>query len=471
MRWDAFCGPSSTALAQDVQRAVNLFCERADTSGKNERYALVGTPGRSLFATLAGGGVRALHTEPGQGADRCFAIGGSKLYELASDGTATLRGDVSTDGQPAKIASNTVDGGTQLFIASDRKGFLYVLTTDALTGPIANVDPLSVVALSTYFVALTSLGIQWSDPLDGATWDPLDFNGPGGIALLADRKELWVYRSRNIEVYTATSEETVFQPTPSGFIQQGLLAPESIAQIDNAQFHLGGDERGHGIVWSSEGYAPRRISTHAVEQALQGFGLTVLAGARGYAYQEGGHSFYVLNFPGAPNGSGAWAYDTTTGLWHERARWANGQYTAEHGCLHTFAFGRHLVGDPITGKIYEQSMGLYDDDGDVIRRLRRSPRLVNELRRQPLSTIQVDLEAGLGLSSGQGADPQIALRLSGDGGKTFGNERLVNVGKIGEYSRRALSYRWGAPRDLVLELTATDPVPWRIANVYLNPES
>lgn len=461
MRWDQFCGPSSSTLSQDVQRAVNFFCEGIESSGKNEQFALLGTPGRVTFATLTDVGIRAMHAEP---SNRLFVVSGSKFYEVDSSGAAIERGDVSTDGLPAKIASSTVDGGVELFIASDRKGFLYDLETDTLTGPIDNVDPFDVVQLGTYFVALSSLGIQWSTPLDGSTWDPLDFTGPGGLALLADRKELWVYRAANIEVYYITDEETVFQATPSGFIQQGLLAPYSVAQIDNAQFSLGGDARGHAVVWSSEGYAPRRVSWHGVEQALQRFSLPVLTGARGYAYQEGGHSFYVLNFPGAPAGYGAFVYDTSTRQWHERARWIGDHFGPERGCLHAFCFGKHLVGDPVTGVLYQQSMELYDDAGEAIRRWRRSPRLTDELRLQTVDMVQVDLEVGLGTAT-------VELALSGDGGKTFKNARSLPVGPLGQFSRRVRAACWGDVRDVVLDLVVSAAVPWRISNVYLNPDN
>ena len=37
-----------------------------------------------------------------------------------------------------------------------------------------------------------------------------------------------------------------------------------------------------------------------------------------YAYQEQGHTFYVLNFPTA---GATWVWDVTTDVWHERGFW------------------------------------------------------------------------------------------------------------------------------------------------------
>jgi hypothetical protein len=110
---------------------------------------------------------------------------------------------------------------------------------------------------------------------------------------------------------------------------------------------------------------------------------------------------------------------------------------------------------------------LYTDVGGTeIRRVRRSPAIMDENRRVFYSSLELDLEPGLG-TSGQGEDPQVMLRLSNDGGKTWGPEMWRSAGKTGEYSRRVRWNRLGAGRRRVFETTMTDPVPWRITAAYL----
>jgi hypothetical protein len=61
----------------------------------------------------------------------------------------------------------------------------------------------------------------------------------------------------------------------------------------------------------------------------------------------------------------------------------------------------------------------------------------------------------------QGADPEVMLRWSDDGGHTWSNYRTASIGKIGEFYRRVWFRRLGMTlqlRDRVYELSMTDPV-------------
>lgn len=82
----------------------------------------------------------------------------------------------------------------------------------------------------------------------------------------------------------------------------------------------------------------------------------------------------------------------------------------------------------------------------------------------------LDLETGVGLSSGQGSDPQVMLRWSDDGGHTWSNEHWVGIGALGEYRTRAVWRRLGQARDRIYEVSGTDPVQIAIAAAYIAVE-
>jgi hypothetical protein len=103
----------------------------------------------------------------------------------------------------------------------------------------------------------------------------------------------------------------------------------------------------------------------------------------------------------------------------------------------------------------------------LMRRLRVAPHVSAENNMVGFDRFRLDLEAGVGLASGQGQDPQLMLRWSNDGGQTFGNEHWQGAGKQGEYRARAQWFRLGAARDRVFELSVSDPVPWRILGAFL----
>jgi hypothetical protein len=72
--------------------------------------------------------------------------------------------------------------------------------------------------------------------------------------------------------------------------------------------------------------------------------------------------------------------------------------------------------------------------------------------------IQVDIESGVGLTMGQGSNPQIMLEVSKDGGQTFTAVAWASMGAIGAYTQRVIWRRLGRARDWVLKLRVTDPV-------------
>ena len=113
------------------------------------------------------------------------------------------------------------------------------------------------------------------------------------------------------------------------------------------------------------------------------------------------------------------------------------------------------------------------DNGKTIRRWRRSPHLAAERERIFLSKLQIDVEVGLGpqppLLDGTGTprDPQLAITISRDGSKTFGVEHTLNCGQAGDYKTRAILRRLGQARDFVFDIVATDPIPWRLIEGYV----
>jgi hypothetical protein len=288
------------------------------------------------------------------------------------------------------------------------------------------------------------------------------------------------------------------------FNEIGCIAPYSVAKMDNSVFWLGADPRGQGIVYRANGYTGVRISTHAVEFAIQGYG--DLTDAVGYTYQQDGHTFYVLNFTNADT---TWVFDAATGAWHERAGFRNGDFKRHRGNSHARFNGDPIIGDYENGKLYAFSLDVYADDGQTqkwLRRWRALPPGANDLKRTAHHTLQIDCETGVGLpgyalndeppylgtelleilqtESGDdivldqaftlGANPQLMLRWSDDGGHTWTGKRQASMGRIGAYGTRVFFRALGMTvklRDRVYEISGTDPVKVAImgAELQLSP--
>ena len=220
--------------------------------------------------------------------------------------------------------------------------------------------------------------------------------------------------------------------------------------MDNSVFWLGDD----GIVYRAAGYQPQRVSTHAIEHAIEGY--ATLADALAFTYSQEGHSFYVLTFPDAAT----WVYDASTQLWHEResrdsegrglARWRVNAYAD--------AYNQHVVGDYQTGQLYTLDLDEPTENGLCIRREAVSAPVAATGQRLKMARLELELETGVGRTTGFGATPQAMIQFSDDGGRTWSNERWATLGRIGQYRRRVRWYRMGQFRERYLRLTLADPV-------------
>lgn len=93
-----------------------------------------------------------------------------------------------------------------------------------------------------------------------------------------------------------------------------------------------------------------------------------------------------------------------------------------------------------------------------MRRLRRATHIANDGRWAVYHAFNLVYESGVGLTSGQGDDPEFLLRWSDDGGHEFSDWHAIKIGKIGEYTKRAVWRRLGRSRKRTFELVVTDPV-------------
>jgi hypothetical protein len=347
--------------------------------------------------------------------------------------------------------------------------------------------------------------------LDGTSIDPLEFvsteGSPDGLlAVTSNFREVWAFGTNSIEVwFDSGATDFPLQRIQGAFNELGCAAPFSVAKMDNGLFWLGRDRRGQGIVYRANGYAGQRISTHAVEWQIQQY--ADLTDAIAYTYQQDGHSFYVLVFPSANT---TWVYDAATQAWHERAGFVGGAFTRHRGNCQMAFNNKIVIGDFENGNIYAFDLDDYSDNGGVqkwLRSWRALPTGTNTLKRTTQHMLQLDCESGVGLNgfvipetiyletelgdyliaenndfliadqettATQGADPQVMLRFSDDGGHTWSNEHWKSMGKIGQYYNRVIWRRLGMTtklRDRVYEISATDPVKIAImgAELILSP--
>lgn len=457
-----FVGGSYEGRSKDInsQRCVNLYVE-VDQQGGKVPIALFGTPGLVEFCdTGIDFALRGMHVFDGV----LYAVCGSSLYGIDTTGTATYLGALNTLTGPVYMANNP----TQLMIVDSTYGYIWDGTT---VTQIADTDFMGAGGLTYqdgYFIVPVpdTIYAQLSDLNDGTSWDPTQLISVEGkpdsiLAVFSDHRELWAFKKQTTEVYYNSGGTVPFTRKIDEILERGIIAPASVAREDNTIFWL--DDR--GIARRAEGYNPKIISTRHIEYQWSQY--DTLSDAIGFCYVQEGHTFYVLTFPGANK---TWCYDITTGIWHERMSsfdYVDGRWRAN---CYAYFDGKHLVGDYANGKIYEMSLDTYADDGEPIKAIRRAPVVHDDRKWLFHRNLEIEFESGVGLVSGQGQTPYAMLRWSDDGGHTWGNVHPVEIGKIGEYTKRARWKKLGRSRNRIYEVTITDPVKRVIVGAYLDVE-
>jgi hypothetical protein len=483
---------------------VNLYPEAIPNEGQTAGW-LQRAPGLRLLATIGNGPIRGLWDfQPDS--TTAFVVSGNELYKIDGTYTATLLGTIAGTG-PVSIADN----GTQLFIAANGPSYIYNNTTNVFS-QITDPDfpgAVQVAYLDGYFVfnEPNSQKVWVTNLLDGLSVDPLDFASAEGTpdlltSLVVNNREVWLLGTNSIEIwYDAGTPDFPLARIQGASNEIGCAAPYSVAKADNSVFWLGSDTRGRGVIYRSSGYTGVRASNHSIEWQIQSYGN--ISDAVAYTYQQDGHTFYVINFPSAGK---TWVYDITTQSWHERAGWSNGDFVRHRSNCQMSFNNEIVVGDYENGNIYAFDSEVYSDNGAIqkwLRSWRALPSGTNNLKRTAQHSLQLNCETGVGLNgidsqdiivnyllaengdildtengdnivldyaTVQGANPEVMLRWSDDGGHTYSNEHWATMGRIGQYGFRVFWRRLGMTlklRDRVYEVSGTDPVKIAIVGAEL----
>lgn len=437
------------ALQISAQRLVNWYPEVQPPDAK-AKVTLLPTPGLSLFATVGDGPLRGMAML----GDNPIVVSATEVYSLGNFGTATLIGTIA-DGATVRMA----EGRDQLVIVVPETGQGYYTDGSTVT-EITSADypgARDVAWIDGYwvFVRNDSTGQFFlSEINDPATYDALDFATAEGnpdplLAVHVDHREVLLFGPTAIEVWTNTgAADFPFERVGQAYLERGTASADSIAGIAGNVFFLGNDN----VIYALAGYQPRRISTHAIERAIAGFATT--ADAMATTYEAVGHTFYALTFPTAGY---TFVYDVATQAWHERRSagltyWRCGPVVR--------AFNRLLAADISDGaQVWQLLEDTYTENSETIEREAVGAPVHADGARAKIMRLEVEMQGGVGLTTGQGSDPQAMLSWSDDGGMTWGNELWRDIGAKGEYKRRVEWRRLGQFREgRVFRLRVTDPV-------------
>lgn len=457
-----------------MQDVCNWLPATAETGGTRTEVMLKTPPGLSPLAKFTTGGgefpilsgpIRGLYVAEGQ----CFVTVDSKLHQLMPTGEKLERGTIPGVGF-VRAAHNQITGGNEVMFVNGSSGYIWNNVANTFARIVDDGFPgaIDVFYIDGYFIGIEP-GRRFafiSDLADGMSYNTLDrFTSEVTPDLLVggavSNNELLLLSEKSGEFFENTGASA--QPFRSKRISfnKGCAGRYTIAQMDNTVFWLGND----GYFYALEGYAPRRISTRPIEQAIRGKNW---AQASAVVWESEGHTVCYWTFPDGQT----FGYDAAERKWHRRAspglaRWrvntiANWKTSGGQN--------RWIAGDFQAGKVFEldwdytleeQSPFVSEMTGPVMhdnQNVALSARLEIVMDTGMAATVpRAFPEDALPPPAADDADASMRMQYADDGQPQFSNWQEESIGLVGEYGLQVSFTRLGRFRQRVYRLRCSSP--------------
>lgn len=459
----------SDSLPISAQECVNWYPNIVQGVGLNQE-TLFGTPGK-YEATTTGTlkqANRGSHVMNGI----LYVVNGIGLWrvnrvavvDMPDTFTTTHLGDVGGTGRVSMADNGTqlmtlIPGGSGWIFTEDPDTFTQITDLDFT----ANGNPQQVRFIDGYFALTTdSKKFIVSSLNDGLAYNALDFGtaeaDPDEITgLEVFKNQLFIGGSETMETFQNIGG-TGFPFQRTGlFLSKGISAPFSIIKTSDAFMWIGAGENEGPAIWAFQSNDVVKVSTTAIDNILQSITDTEMAQVFSWSYAEKGAYFVGFRLP-----TTTLVIDTITGRWHER----KSQITDVQNVTTTqpdrmnsvaAAYGQIFVGDSVDGRIGVLDIDTYTEYGkNIIRPVVGQP-FQNNMNSFTVPSMELTMEAGVG--NNEVPNPKIMMDFSRDGGKTFVDQRIREIGKKGEYTRRTIWRRNGRmSRFMCVRFTLSDAV-------------
>jgi hypothetical protein len=322
---------------------------------------------------------------------------------------------------------------------------------------IANGNPQYVAFVDGYFVCTTDSKKFIKSALnDGLSWNALDFgtaesDPDNTVAPVVYKNQLFIMGTQTAEAFQNVGGAD-FPFVRSGlFLSKGCYAPLSLINTQDTFMFIGGGVNESPAVWALSGNSVQKISTDAIDILLQELTADELTEVFAWTYAQKGAYFVGFAIPGS-----TLVYEFTSQRWHERKSYVDELLGDYRVSVMLNAYGQIICAD-----IYDGRVGVLDPDeyaeydNPIIRRVVTQP-FINNMQSVFVPSIELTVESGVGNDACE--NPTILMERSLDG-KTWIAARAREIGRVGEYSRRAIWRRNGrAARMELFRFTLSDPV-------------
>lgn len=374
----------------------------------------------------------------------CYRVMGTKLVSISAAGTVTTLGDVGSGGQVTfdySFDRLAVASGGRLYYWN---GSTLTQVTDADLGTV-----LDVVWVDGYFMTTDGEFLVVTELNDPFAVDPLKYGSseidPDPVkGLLKLRGEIYAMNRHTIEVFDNIGGDAFpFQRIEGAQIEKGILGTHCACIFVDAIAFLGsGRGEAPGIYIGGNSQA-NKISTREIDQILLEYTEAQLSVAVLESRVDKGHQHLWVHLPDrtlvfdAAGTSAAQApvwFTLTSGL----ADFA--QYPARNL---VWCYDRWLVGNPASAVHGYLDAGISTQYGAKARWEFVTTIVYSEGRGAIFHQLELVCLTG---RVALGADPRISTAYSVDG-ETWGQEKFIRAGKIGDRAKRLVWFQQGHMRN------------------------
>lgn len=441
-----------------TQRTTNMYLQ-VNEYGKDPT-SLQSFPGQRLVSQVPDEPDRNAHIM----SEVAYRVVGGALYEIDKQGVHFVKGVITGDDRC--IFAND---GDNLVIVSD-KVYVYTKSTNVLqeNTNVNLVDVLSVTFINNQFIYTTADLSFVSQP-----GDPFDVSGLDAVGAESSPDKLvrdYVFNQTIYRFGTRTTEPWYNSGAGSPPIDRiegqefsiGIGAIHSLANTDRALYWLGDDK----AIYRVAGGANERVSDDTISNAIEN--MEVFNDAIGNAFTLQGQDFYMITFPSEDR---TYVINESLG----KQGWFNlnstTQRNAYSGTSVVSVYNKTYVVNK--GKWLTLELNEYSQDTDVIIRERISAAITGQAlgikgQRMKMSRLELFVEAGVGLITGQGENPRVMIETSIDGGRSYAHAAWVELGRLGNHTQRCELYQITSGESFVFRVTMSDPVPLTISGAAID---
>jgi hypothetical protein len=452
-------GPSYQSRSKPLssQQTVNWY-QQLTESGK-EQYVLLPFPGLKVSGSPSAAlKDRGFHVM----GEVLYQVKGTGLYEIASSGDHTLRGAI-----PRFKRCIMADDGINLFIVVPNETVWKYSTDTNLVTEVTNVNikgAQSVDFINNQFLYTFPEWTVVSNVGDGSEASGLNITAEETLPDKMVRDFVYeevIYRCGVKSIvgwYNSGVGSPPIEKLQGRIFSTGLAALYSIAKTDEAFYWLGDDNS----IYRAQGGAKQRVSTDAISNSIRGF--SVVSDAIGYTYTMQGQNFYTITFPTANK---TFTINESLGAdgWFELSSGSTGDRWQATSLVS--AYGENFAADEDNGNAYTLDLDTYTNNSEELQRTRVTASINGDLlgakgKRIQMSRMELIMETGVGLVSGQGDNPRIMIEASYDGGRSWSHGAWARTGRLGEF---VIKVEWFSLRtflDMMIRVSTSDPVNYSI---------